>query len=157
MTDFSLKAEIKKVIDETDLTDPRDLAAKVAENIPVKLRLDALKQALPELVRVELTRARMSPPPMLPNRSSKVTAIREDWRRHLRDRVHVGRSEWVMLADCSAEHFRSAAEERRAFAAANLAAAARYELYAVACEEHGVDRFADLPESVQAALLGGAE
>lgn len=157
MNEFSLKAEIRKVVDTTDLADPRDIAAKVAENVPAKLLRAALAQALPELVRVELTRSRMSPPPaVLPNRSPKREAIAEMWRRHLRDRVHIGRSAWLLLADCSADNFRAAAAERRALATANLAAADRYQSYADACDKHGVDKFSDLPESVQAELLGSA-
>lgn len=157
---FSLRAEIKKVVDETDLTDPRDIAAKVAENVPAKLLRDALAQALPELVRVELTRARSGQPAPTAapaNRSSKVAAIRDAWRRHLRDRIHVGRGVWQMLADCTAENLRVAADERRQNAAANLAAADRFDRYAAALEEHKVARFADLPESVQAELLGAEE
>src|SRR5688572_9456756 len=138
MSDFNLKHEIKKVIDSTDLANPHDIAAKVAESIPAKLLRVALAQALPELVRVELGRARthaVPQPTTASNRSSKVTGIREAWRRHLRDRVHVGRGIWQMLADCTAENFRAAAEERRANAAANLAAADRYDGYAEACEK----------------------
>lgn len=156
---FNLKVEIKKIIDTTDLADPRDIAVKVAESIPAKLLREALAQALPELVRVELGRVRQyNPAPTTgPNRSSKVTAIRDAWRRHLRDRIHIGRGVWQMLADCTAENFRAAAEERRVNAARSLALADRYDRYAEACETHGVDRFADLPESVQAELLADVD
>lgn len=155
-TDFSLKAEIKKVVDTTDLADPREIAAKVAENIPAKMLRQALAQALPELVRVELTRSRRPPTAPAPSaHSAKRTAIAEMWRRHLRDRVHIGQSGWLLLGDCSAENFRTAAAERRALAIANSAAAEKYDRYADACDEHGVDRFADLPEALQAELLQG--
>lgn len=161
MTEFSLKAEIQKVIDTTDLAAPPEIAAKVVENIPAKLLRTALMQCLPELVRVELGRARRPHPTAVrPNPSAKVAGIRaaaDGWRRRLRDRVHVGRGVWLLLADCSPEHFRFAAEERRLHAARNLAVAEEFDRFGEACEKHAVDRFADLPEAVQAELLAPAE
>lgn len=161
MGEFNLKAEIRKVVDTTDLASPDDIAAKVVENIPAKLLRSALMQCLPELVRVELGRARgLHPITPQSYRSSKVAGIRaaaEDWRRRLRDRVHVGRGVWLLLADCSAENFRFAAEERRVNAERSLAAADQYNRFGAACEKHSVARFADLPEAVQAQLLGGEE
>lgn len=157
-TDFNIRREIRSIIDGTDLASPAEIAAKVAENIPDNLLREVVAQLLPELVRVELTRVRMVTPPNQSARSAKVTAIRraaEGWRRALRDRIHVGRGEWRLLADCSAEHLRFAAQERQQQAAQSLAAADRYAAIADACEQHKVTRTADLPEPVLAALLDG--
>lgn len=166
MSDFSLIALIRQVIDETDLASPTDLADKVAEMVPPRQVRAALAEALPHLVRIELGRQRSAPPGDQPrrisNRSSKVVALRgyaDAWRSRLRERLHVGqgRDAWKVLADCAASDFRFAADERRAFASGALSAASEYDSFAVALETHGVDRFADLPDAVQAELLGGTE
>jgi hypothetical protein len=163
MSDFSLIALIRKVIDETDLASPADLAVKVAEMVPPKHVRAALAEALPNLVQTELGRQRMARTETsrrTANPSSKVRAIREyadAWRKRLRDHISIGRDDWKLLADCSAADFRHAAESRRALAAGALANAAEFETFADACEAHKVARFADLPEKVQAELLGGAE
>lgn len=164
MSDFSLIALIRQVAAETDLASPTDIAAKVAEMVPPKHVRAALAEVLVEAVRIEIGRLRAAPQPVArrtTNPSAKVRALRvaEEWRVRLRDRLHIGRGAdaWKLLADCSAMDFRFAAEERRALAAGALAVAAEYDSYAEALEARGVDRFADLPESVQAELLGGTE
>jgi hypothetical protein len=163
MSDFNLRAAVRDVIDSTDLADPRDVAAKVAESIPSRDLRRALTEALATFVRVEFGRGRMtSGRPAADEtehasaRSAKVAAFRkhaEQWRKKLRDRVHVGGSHWLLLADCSYENLTLAAEERRQLAAANAVAAERYERYAKAVEAAGVERFGDLPESTLRDLL----
>jgi hypothetical protein len=173
--EFSIRQEIRQVIRETDLAAPHDIAAKVAENVPAKLLRVALAQALPEVVRNELgihrshlynESAEVSPNAaagdLAPrsSRSAKVVAIRQasaGWRAALSERVHVGNGEWLLLAECSADHLRYAAEERRVIASRTLASAERYEQLGAACEKHKVDRAADLPDAVLAALLGAEE
>jgi len=163
MSDFNLRAAVREVIDSTDLADPRDVAAKVAESIAGRDLRRALTEALATFVRVEFGRGRMtSGRPSLDRpengsaRSAKVSAFRahaEQWRKKLRDRVHVGASHWLLLADCSFENLTTAAEERRQLAVANGVAAERYERYAKAVEAAGVERFGDLPESTLRDLL----
>lgn len=168
--DFNIRREIRAVIDETDLTSPHDIAAKVAENVPAKLLRLALAQALPEIARHELGVLRShlyNESAEVPargqarsNRSAKVVAIRQasaGWREALRERVHVGGGEWLLLAECTAEHLRYAAGERRLIASRTLVAAERYEQLGAACDEHGVDCVANLPESALAALLGAED
>jgi len=167
--DFSIRREIRDIIDTTDLTSPHDIAAKVAENVPAKLLRVALTQSLSELVRVELgiLRARMYNQPAevadqgpRSSRSAKVIAIRQasaGWREALRERVHVGNGNWLLLSECSAEHLRFAAEERRIIAARTLASADRYEQLGAACEKYKVGCVADLPEAALAALLGAED
>lgn len=161
MSDFNLRAAVRDVIDSTDLADPRDVAAKVAKDIPSKELRRALAEALVTFVRVEFGHIRMASSRQLPEqpasaRSAKVAAFRvhaEQWRRKLRDRIHVGGSEWLLLADCSFENLTLAAEERRQMAVSNAAAADRYERYAKAVEAAGVERFGDLDEDTLRDLL----
>lgn len=170
MNDFSLIATVRSVIEETDLASPQEIADKVIEMVPrAKIRA-ALIEALPYLVQTELGRQRMSSPagpapsgatrPRAVNQSSKVRALRQyadAWRAKLRMRVAIGHGEWKLLADCTAADFRIAADRRRAHAAGALSNAIKYEAYAAALDEHEVTRFADLPEDVQASLLGAEE
>lgn len=169
--DFNLKHEIREVIRGTDLASPDEIAAKVLENIPEDAILEALSQALPDLIRTELVRERARPAmpqsirPALPGaattparasqsaQSAKVRQIREHWQRHLRDRISVGRDMWVTLADCTAADLRVAAEDRRSRAERMNDSAARYARYADACEEHKVARFGLLPKRVLADLF----
>ncbi len=85
--------------------------------------------------------------------SSKVTGIRETWRRHLGDRVSVRDHDWKFLRDCTYEDLTSAADERRRLAAENTASARRYEKMAVALSEHDASTIGDLPENVLRELL----
>lgn len=159
-TSWSLRREIRSVVDGTDLASPVEIAAKVAENIPINLLRETLEQVLPDFVRVELSRIRMSyaqpPTASQPNRSSKVAAIREAapmWRDALRQRLSVGDGQWLLLGDCSIKHLRFAADRRRWHAARNVSAAALYESLAAACETHGARRVSELPESVLSATF----
>lgn len=164
MSDFNLRAAVRDVVDSTDLADPRDVAAKVAASVPSRELRRVLTEALATFVRVEFGRGRMTSGRPVPleqpgapaARSAKVAAFRvhaEQWRKKLRDRIHVGGSEWLLLADCSFENLALAAEERRQLAMANGVAAERYERYAKAVEAAGVERFGDLPESTLRELL----
>jgi hypothetical protein len=168
MTDFSLIATVRAVIEETDLASPVEIADKVIEMVPRAAVRAALVEALPYVVQAELSRQPRSAGPQaatetvrrIQNPSAKVRAIRqhaEEWRARLRHRISVGGGEWKFLADCTATDFRTAATRRRAHAAGALANAVEFEAYAAALDEHKVSRFADLPEDVQAALLGAEE
>lgn len=168
--EFNLKREIRDVIRGTDLASPEEISAKVLENVPESAVWEALAQALPDLVRIEVARERArpataarpaTPTPTADNparashgvQSAKVREIREHWQRHLRDRISVGRDTWLMLADCTAGDLRVAAEERRARADRMNDAADRYSRYADVCEEHKVARFGLLPKRVLADLF----
>lgn len=159
MSDFSLPALVREVIATTDLTSPRDVAAKVAESVPSRELRGALAEALASYVRVEFHRDRppLSTAPTVPtaNRSAKVASIRqhaESWRRTLQSRLCAA-GEWLLLKDCSYEHLTVLATERRRAAAENVAAAEMYERFAEAVESAGVDRFGDLPDETLRALL----
>lgn len=155
MTDFSLIDLIRRVIAETDLAMPEDIAAKVGEMVPPKQLRAALAEALPHIVRIELTRDRgRGTVRRAPNPSSKVAAIRQHldaWRKRLRDRIAVGDGEWKMLADCTATDLRTAASQRRAFAAGALSAAEEFELLAGKADDRAAARI----ENQQMDLLTG--
>ncbi len=167
MSDFSLITTVRSVIESTDLASPQEIADKVVEMVPRAAMRSALVEAMPFVVQAELSRqTRPSTAPSIEparrtqNPSAKVRALRrhaEEWRARLRHRISVGGGEWKFLADCSATDFRTAAARRRAHAAGALANAVEFETYATALDEHKASRFADLPETVQAQLLGAEE
>lgn len=43
MTDFNLRAAVDRVIDESSLIDPREIARKVAESVPARCPSDSAR------------------------------------------------------------------------------------------------------------------
>lgn len=162
MTDFDLHALVRSVTETSGLLGPREIAAKVAENVPrAKLR-DALAAALVPFVREDLTRLRATAPigprPSAPSnrnsaRSPKVRAVREAWRKVLAGQVHVGHGQWQVLADCSYDNVVFLANERHEVARRTAASGDRFERLASAMKKHKVSRVSELPESVLAEIL----
>lgn len=164
MSAIDLRAMVREIADGSSLRGPREIAAKVAENVPAKQVRAALAEALVAYVREELTRARAVPAAPAPagnrnsGRSSKVAAIREAWRRTLAGQFHVGEGRWARLAECSYEQVAFLAAERRDQAARNAAMAAVFERLATAMRTHGAAVVGDVPDETLAEILsGGAE
>jgi len=153
---FNLRALVRQVIDETDLTSPDEILNKVVEMVPKQHLREALRQALRDHVKNEITRTNVAP--MTPaGPSPKVAAIRDSWRKALRDRISVGPNDWMMLGDCSYEHLMYAAEERYEHARLNQAKGDWFTSLAEAVQDNGVDRVSDLPETTLRELLGGGQ
>lgn len=151
MSDFDIRTAVRAVMDETDLTSPEEIAAKVAESVPQRDLRRVLATVLREYVRVEIGRARMhtsQPEPTKANRSAKVTAIRSAADRWLRERVFVGDSTWLLLGECSYDNLKFLESERLENAARSAAAAERYGRLANLVKRHKVSRVADLPRRV---------
>jgi hypothetical protein len=161
MSDFSLAAAVRAALDETDLTDPFEIGRKIAESVPSKALRPALAEAVSYMVRTQFGRDRMARlGPVLPSRSSKVAALQADaerWRAALHTRVSLGPNQFAMLGDLSYENLQYAAEDRRAKAAQNAAAAARFEWLAEQVQTHGVDRVRDLPDSLLRSFFDEGE
>lgn len=156
MSAYDIRAAVKAVIDETDLTSPEEIAAKVAEMVPGRDLRPTLATVLRDFVRIELGRARSGayqptaqvPPDRLTNRSAKVSAIRDAAPRWLRERVYTGESGWLLLGDCSYDHLKYLQSERLENAARSAAAADRYGRLADLVKRHKVSRVSDLPRRV---------
>lgn len=155
--DYDIHQTIRSTIAGSSLRGPREIAGKVAENVPQKHLRSVLAATLQEFVRQELQKARrpLSPVASAPRsgRSAKVSAIRDGWRKTLAGQFHVGNSEWQVLADCSYENVQFLAAERHEHARRTAAAGAMFDALAEAMKAHGVDRVGDLPESVLASIL----
>ena len=156
---FDLHALVRDIAD-SGLLGPREIAAKVAENVPGSRLREALALALVPYVREFLTRARQ-PVVVSPQkarnvnsaRSAKVQAIREGWRRVVSGQFHVGNGQWQVLADCSYEQVMFLVAERQEQARRNAAAAEMFERLADVMKRRKVARVGDLPESVLADIL----
>jgi len=156
--DYDLRTNVRKVIEESSLRGPQEIAAKVAENVPQKHLRTALSSALVEFVRQELQKARRPLAPVSGSRprsnpSAKVAAIREGWRRTLAGQFHVGDGRWQVLADCGYGEVLFLAGERFEHARRTNVAGQMFEALAEAIQGHGVDRAGDLPEPVLADIL----
>lgn len=162
MSTFDIRAAVREVIDTTDLTDPGDIALKVAENVPSKHLREVLAAVLRDFVRIEFhayDRRRPSAEPTTERhprgpRSAKVGAIRA-WARLLRKPVAVEANVWKQFGECTLDDLGFLAEDRRRNAAESVAAAERFDKYSAAMAEYGVATVADLPDDVIASIEGG--
>lgn len=162
MTDFKLRHLVRDVLRTSTLADPGDIAEEVLRRIPTRQVRVALAQALRLYVRQVNSEERIShrgepaTEAQAPNRSAKVSGIRDGWQKRLRDRVHVGKGEWKFLAACTYDDLLAAAAERRELAERNQAWARQYDTWARLLTEHDVKTFGDLPTEAQMSALGRA-
>jgi hypothetical protein len=162
---FDLRALIREVCDNSTMADPATLAKEVSRRIGRNQQREALDQALPLVVQHVVSRQRAGFVPerrtsdiATPSRSRKVAAIRETWRRMLRDRIAIGpaASDWKFLGDCNADDLGYAAAIREDHARRNAARAEQLRNLAELLAEHGVATVAELPEPTLAASLDAA-
>jgi hypothetical protein len=159
---FDLTAEVSAVLDGTDLTDPREIAAVVAQHVPAQDLVAALTAALDPFVREMVQRRRQRNPIVgarVTGRSAKVTAIRGWWREAMRDRVNVGPrvADWKQLGDCTYDDLLYAARVRWEKAQVIAAAGDRYAELAKLLNRFSTSTVKALPpEAVQPLLFGKA-
>jgi hypothetical protein len=170
---FNLRALIREVCESSTIADPATLAKEVSRRIGRNQQREALEQALPVLVQHVISRSRggftdtpsghraigaQTSRAAGGQPSRKVAAIRETWRRMLRDRVAVGpdRGDWKFLGDCTDDDLAYAEQIRRDHARANTAAADRLVTLRGLLAEHGAATVAELPDGVLADNLAAA-
>lgn len=165
VTAIHLRDEIIAIMNSTKLTTPQEIADEVMRLVNRDNAVDAVSQMITGYVRGVLGEQRKGNMPAVSpedirragsNRSSKVSAIRDGWQRHLESRVHVEAGHWKMFRDLTEADLRYAARERRSNAERNLLEAHRYEAWAQLVAEYGADTFSDLPLEVQMRALGTA-
>lgn len=156
---YDLRKVVREFLDETDLTDFREMGAELARRIPSKDLRSALATALPDLLSTVNQQRRMSNPIISgtsgPVRSPKVAGIAAMHAAALRALVHVGGGANKHLGDCTYEDLMFAAAERREQARRNAAKADQYEALANRLRASGFTRVADLP-AADVAELGAA-
>lgn len=147
----TLHSLITRVLVETDLADPREVAAKVAGMIDPDQREHILVNALADSVRSVMGQHRnaaMTRALARPNRSAKVAGIRDWWAEMCAARVHVGGSQWVALGDCGEQELAFAERERREDAAREIARADMFAELRELLRKHKVRTVAQLPRDV---------
>lgn len=152
---YDLRQVVREFLDETDLTDFREMAEQLATEMPAKQLRAALADALPSLISTINQQRRMSNPILTgsnPTRSAKVAGIAAMHAAALHALVHVGGGANKHLGDCGYDDLMFAAEERREHARRNAAKADQYEALAIRLRASGVDRVADLPAAELADL-----
>lgn len=155
----STRVLISSVLAETDITDPREVAAKVAAMIPPQQVEQILVDALVADVRTVMGARRnaalenaLAPRPANPARSAKVSGIRDWWSEMLAARVHVGGGQWVTLGDCGDDELAFAEAERRADAERELRRADMYTQLRKLLRKHKARTVAALPVDVVRAV-----
>lgn len=148
---FDTKALIREVLDDTDLDEPGAVAVEVARRTPDDAVRSAYEGLLRQVVVNELSRSRDAVPrPVrrVPNRSSRVAAVRSAHERWLAQRV-LAQGVWKRLGACDVVDVLDLAAQRREVAARNAYTALQYEELARRMKDTGAVTVADLPEDVE--------
>lgn len=127
---FDLTGMIRQILEETDLSEPADIARELVTRIPPEALRVTLETVLPAYVRNRIAAERAVTTPAnakrLMVRSSKVGGVQEWWRRALDDRVSV-HGDYKRLGDCTRLDLQFLAENLREKAEALTSKAKRYE------------------------------
>lgn len=160
---FDLRALVRDVLRASEQPNPDWLVEAVLARVPEGEMAEALRQALPSIIREAAARERsanpIAPSSSMPTKapgSWKVQAIREEWQRALRNRIHVGPGDYKFLGDCTYDDLLFAAAERTAIADKNAAIARSYNALAALLTEHDAKTVRDLPAEVLAPAIGRA-
>lgn len=165
MSELNLRALVREVMNTSTLRDPSSLADEVAKRIPQEHAADALRQCLRLMVRQVMSEERPHSTPGTPggigspvssSRSSKVSAIRDGWQKHLRSRWHVGEGEYQFLGDCTHEDLTFISSDLDKQAEQNQAKARGMRALASALTEHNVKCVKQLPAELLMNSLGAA-
>lgn len=164
---FNLSDEVKAILHSTSISDPSEIALKVAESVPEHMLRECLRVTMREyvtgVIRFERnianstgngqsTTATQSSSATAGGQSWKRDGIRQGWRSRLMNRYYVA-GQWMLLGEMTHDHLVAAAIDREELAAANTARAAQLRLWAALIHESNVQTFGDLPEDVQARVL----
>ncbi|WP_280465990.1 hypothetical protein [Nocardia brasiliensis] len=174
----TIRSLVIQVLEETGLSDPREIAEKVASMIPAEQQRRMLVDALVGQVRLEMGQQRnnaltnvftpaatprpapaiggsIQTAPKYPpvNRSAKVAGIRDWWADMLTSRIHVGDSRWMQLGQCGMRELEFAEHERRDQAAKEINRAKQFMRLRELLEKYDVKTVAELPENAARAAV----
>lgn len=125
---------------------PDKIAQLVADQTPAADVRDFYIIALETLVMDQIRSRRNSTMNSKDSHSPKVDRRKSWWARMLRERVHVGNSEWKTLGACGVGDLDYCIGERRDQIGALHGQIAKFEAIRDALTAHGVDTVAELPE-----------
>ena len=143
----SLPELIRRIVDGSDLSDPREIAEAVAAATPEDaMRAHYATSLIGEVRRVLGAQRNNAMTNALHPTSAKLAQRRDWWAEMLASRIHVGGS-WLTLGECGREQLAYAANERRADAARELQRAESFDLLISLLRRHKVATVAELPAS----------
>lgn len=152
---MSVFDRIRALLNDTDLSEPADVAGKLLADMGREERADAFAEVAEMVVSVFMTRDRMHPgerPQAGRPAQTRAQRVAGWWKVELRKRYR-GAEGWLMLGEFSADDHTFAAGERRSRAAAILAVADWHERCAEAMRAAEADHFEDLPAEVLVDLI----
>lgn len=168
---FNLRAAVIEVMETSSLTENREIAEKVIENLARADIRPALAEALPAYIgriqselrsalniqRVDAQYDRDGNPRPIQQvfiPSSKQAAIRDHWRAVARQHIIATPDGRKSILDCTRDDLLYAASQREQLAKANAIKAKGYKAAAATLAEHGVEVVSDLPDDVLRLMLG---
>lgn len=146
MTHFNPLEAAHKVLLDTRIADPDQIAELVFQATPKRLMAHAYRSLLRGVAREAIRLANMSAGEendVAPQPSSRLRAIRAQHLAELDQRVFAN-GEWKLLGDCTIPDFLDLAAQRRQIAAKNTAKAEQYEKIAARMAEYGAETYREL-------------
>lgn len=170
----SIRVLIRQMIEDTNLADPREIAAKILAELDPAEYESVLAEALPVLVRNELSLTRMevrfktgaapaasdTPTPSKGKqafRSRKVAGYRSMAQRLRAMRVLGDKAAWKTLDDCAEVDLVRIVEHNREQAERNTATAEQYALLLAKLKKSGKKFVRELSDGDIESAFGGAE
>jgi len=153
---FDLNREINRILTETDIADPVQIAAEILMVIPDESVERVLGILILPYIRNAISRHRQVPSsfPMQHHSSTRTVSprvsasITYNWRSWLLStRIPVGDGKWKLLGDCNVEDLSYAASERETLAAQNTAAALRYRTLASVLARSALPKVSDVSDT----------
>lgn len=134
----TLAQRIRRIQQDTGSVDPHELADKVLADLDSEEITAALREALPEFVRVTVREVRNHVTSSAPSTSAKVGAVRAWYERLLAQPIDVSGDggKWKALRDCTRGELLAVSRHRRQIAAKNLQTADMYERLAKLMHGH---------------------
>lgn len=146
-----LRALVREVADDHPQADPREIARHVAkltpeedlQNFYAESLVDVVAQILGAQRRDAMGEKKDESPS--DNKSSKLERRRNWWKDLLAARVHVGKSEWKIIASCTVDDLEFCIGERQSHITGLEAQIQNFRRLATLMVKHGARTVAELP------------
>lgn len=144
---FSISSAVRSVLNETDLTDPGDIADVVIKDMSEEVLKESFRFLLRDYVRVQFHGYPRADPPNRRPKSPKQDAIRAYAERWLHGRIFTG-EEYKLRADCTQDDVQLIIAARFRERDKLDRAGKRWEAVLAEMIRHGYEVIGDLPTSV---------
>lgn len=144
-----LRSLVREVAAEHPHADPREIAryvAKLTEEEDLQnFYAEALVDVVSQILGAQRRDAMDQKPEKQNNKSPKLEQRRNWWKDLLAARVHVGKSEWKVLANCTVDDLQFCINERAAHIAGVQAQIENFKTLAALMVKNGARTVSDLP------------